>query len=188
MPYESLRVVGNGAREPRPCLGCVLGMEEAVAESIPRLRAVEFEPFYRSAWDEVYRAVWVTFRDADLAREAVDEAMTRAFQHWTKVATYENPAGWVYRVAVNWATNRVRKRQRERIYRSTQRPVSHELSTPTDIGDAVRRLPLAQRQVVVLRLLLDWSVRDTAAALGLREGTVKSRLSRALQYLRKELA
>lgn len=159
-----------------------------MADLMPRLRQDNFELFYRATWHEVYRAVWVTFRDGDLAQEAVDEAMTRAFQHWSYVVTLDNPAGWVYRVAVNWAINGVRKRQREHLYRSRQRLSHIHVDATHDIADAVGVLPLGQRQVVVLRLLMDWSVRDTAAALGIGEGTVKSRLSRALEHLRKELS
>ena len=56
------------------------------------------------------------------------------------------------------------------------------------IAAALRALPLDHRAVVVCRLLLDWSVDDTAAALGVRPGTVKSRLHRALRDLETRLA
>ncbi|MEX1271035.1 MAG: sigma-70 region 4 domain-containing protein [Acidimicrobiia bacterium] len=51
----------------------------------------------------------------------------------------------------------------------------------------VNRLSLEQRAVVVLRVVNDWSERDVAAALGIPVGTVKSRLSRALEILRLEV-
>lgn len=78
------------------------------------VEAGSFEGFYRSSWDEVYRAVWVTIRDADLAAEATDEAMARAFQRWDQVRGYTNVWGWVYRVAVNWAITRLRRCTRDR--------------------------------------------------------------------------
>ena len=52
------------------------------------------------------------------------------------------------------------------------------------IIDAVRRLPLRQREVVVLRFFADLSVSETAAAIGSSEGTVKTHTSRALLALR----
>ena len=52
---------------------------------------------------------------------------------------------------------------------------------------AIRRLPRRQREVVVLRFLLDLSVEQTAAVLGATEGTVKSHTSRALSQLRELL-
>lgn len=146
-----------------------------------------FDGFYRRTWDEVYRAVWVTFRDADLAAEAVDEAMARALARWDQVSGYDNPAGWVYRVAVNWAKTRLRRRQREHSQPVEPALVPEIVPPASEVGEAVRRLPLAQRQVVVLRVYWDWSEADTAAVLGVRPGTVKSRLSRALTRLREEL-
>jgi RNA polymerase sigma-70 factor (ECF subfamily) len=111
--------------------------------------------------------------------------MTRAYQHWSRVRSYRNPAGWVYRVGSNWAHNRLRRRRLERDRREpapTARPPE-----PSGVAEAVRRLPLPQRQVVVMRLLLDWSELDTAEALDIKPGTVKSRLSRAVARLREEL-
>lgn len=56
------------------------------------------------------------------------------------------------------------------------------------VFEAVSRLPYDQRAVVVLRLIEDWSEREVADALGIALGTVKSRLSRALEKLRQELS
>jgi DNA-directed RNA polymerase specialized sigma24 family protein len=52
---------------------------------------------------------------------------------------------------------------------------------------AVRRLPMRQREVVVLRFILDLSITDTASALGTTEGTVKSHTARALARMRELL-
>lgn len=172
--------------EPCRVCGCLLGVEEVSTDRVTALRPADFEVFYRNAWDDLYQAVWVTFRDADLACDAVDEAMARAFQHWSKVAGYQNPRGWVYRVAVNWAKNRLKRKARERRWSMAQRrDPSAEVAVTSD-ADIVRVLPLGQRQVVVLRLLMDWSEAETAAALGVPAGTVKSRLNRALVRLREE--
>jgi RNA polymerase sigma factor (sigma-70 family) len=52
----------------------------------------------------------------------------------------------------------------------------------------VRRLPLRQREVVVLRFFADLSVAETAAAIGASDGTVKTHTSRALKALREALS
>jgi RNA polymerase sigma-70 factor (ECF subfamily) len=160
-------------------------MKDLEQAPVASLRTFDFDAFYKATWSDVYRALWVTFRDSDLAQEATDEAMTRAYQHWSRVRSYRNPAGWVYRVGANWAHNRLRRRRLERDRREpapTARPPE-----PSGVAEAVRRLPLPQRQVVVMRLLLDWSELDTAEALDIKPGTVKSRLSRAVARLREEL-
>jgi RNA polymerase sigma factor (sigma-70 family) len=55
------------------------------------------------------------------------------------------------------------------------------------LASAVRRLPLRQREVVVLRFFADLSVSETAAAIAASEGTVKTHTSRPLKALREAL-
>ena len=146
-----------------------------------------FDGFYRAQSDRVYRALALTLRDPELAREATDEAMARACARWRAVGGMENPGGWVYRVGLNWATSWWRKRSREQ----PLHPERDETAAPDQQASvalaALRELPLPQRAVVVCRVLLDLSTVDTAELLGLPEGTVKSRLARALGALRATL-
>ncbi|CAN5866948.1 SigE family RNA polymerase sigma factor [soil metagenome] len=151
-----------------------------------RLRHTDFDAFYRTHWDEVYRPLAVVLRDPDLAREATDEAMTRALRHWKTVAAAANQPGWVYRVAHNWAVDQIRRRGRWRRL-SPEAPVWQPTVPDPPVFAAVSALPYDQRAVVVLRLVEDWSERDVALALGIAPGTVKSRLNRALARLRQEL-
>lgn len=152
-----------------------------------------FEAFYRGHLDRVYRALAVTLADPQLAREAADEAMARAYAHWRRVRGLDNPGGWVYRVGLNWATSWRRKVWRERaLPEPGSAPAGRVASPPPDPAGlaaqhALADLPLAQRAAVVCRVLLDLSTVDTAAVLGVAEGTVKSRLARGLATLRATL-
>jgi RNA polymerase sigma factor (sigma-70 family) len=148
-----------------------------------------FESFYAASADRVYRALVVALGDVHLAREAADEAMARAFVAWPKVSTCDNPSGWVFRVGLNWATSWRRKVRRERVLPDTERGMPAVEASHPD-GDAVAalaRLPVPARAVVVCRVLFGLSTADTAAVLRIAEGTVRSRLSRAMTLLRKEL-
>ncbi len=149
------------------------------------LDGVDFHEFYSEARPSVGRALALTLRNADLAADCVDEALVRAYQRWDRVSGLDNPAGWVYRVGLNHARSRVRRLLR----RPPARPeIYHEIqvSDPA-IERALAALPIDQRAVVVCRHLLGWSEAQTAAALRIRPGTVKSRLSRALTRLEAEL-
>jgi RNA polymerase sigma-70 factor (ECF subfamily) len=151
--------------------------------------AEPFEVFYRAHVDRVCRALTVTLGDPQLAREATDEAMVRTYANWPRVRGLDNPGGWVYRVGLNWATSWWRKRRRERAL-APGRPdpqVAPPDPAATAAGQALAKLPLPQRAVVVCRVLLDMSTAETAALLGVPEGTVKSRLARALAALRAAL-
>jgi RNA polymerase sigma-70 factor (ECF subfamily) len=119
--------------------------------------------------------VAVAVRDTDLAKEAVDEAMARAFQRWRSVTKMSNPEGWVYRVAMNWATSRLRRRAVP--VRGLETPAVTYQPEPGLVA-AVRSLPRQQRDVVIARCLLDMSEVDTAEALGVSVGTVKSLIVR----------
>jgi len=148
-----------------------------------------FEAFYSAHVDRVYRALAVTLRRDDLAHEAVDEAMARAYARWQVVGSLDNPAGWVFRVGLNWATSRWRKLRRESPpVADDAHPVVAAPENALVARDALARLPLPQRAVVTCRILLDLSTAETAEALGLTEGTVKSRLSRGLATLRAQLS
>lgn len=161
-------------------------MDAVVPESRPHWESsLDFEAFYAARWDEVCRTLAVSLRDADLAREAADEAMVRAYAGWRRVGGMSNPAGWVYRVAFNWAIDQIR---RERKKSRLSNPVEWTLPTPRpDLAAALDALSVEQRAVVVLRVVHDWAEEDVAYALDIPVGTVKSRLSRALEKLRNEV-
>lgn len=148
-----------------------------------------FDAFYRDTWDRTYRTLAVTIRDHELAREAVDEGMVRALANWRRLSTSRNRSGWVYRVSFNWAVDQIRRRNREKT--RAQPAVGSSAWIPAtprpDLTEKINQLSLEQRAVVVLRVVYDWSERDVADALGVPVGTVKSRLSRALEILRLEM-
>ena len=183
--------------DPEPIAGPdrVLGMvtmagpvPAATTRSTSAGGAMQFEEFYRGQADRVYRALALTLGNADLAKEAADEAMTRAYLHWKRVAGHDNPGGWAFRVGLNWATDRWRRQRREQAL--TDEPLMAAEPEPGGAvfaAELVARLPLPQRCVVVCRVLLELTTAETAAILDISEGTVKSRLSRALATLRSDL-
>ena len=151
-------------------------------------RTAEFDAFYRRERPTLYRALALTLRDADLAAEAVDEGMVRAYQNWWRIHGYDNPAGWVYRVALNWAISRMRVGRRS-VSTDSVPELAVDAAEPADaaLAQALATLPPKTRAVVVLRFHMDWSIEQVAAALRVPPGTVKSRLHRGLAALRKEL-
>ncbi|NNC92996.1 MAG: sigma-70 family RNA polymerase sigma factor [Acidimicrobiia bacterium] len=160
-------------------------VEEPAAEQVVgTLAPRDFEDFYRSRREQVFRGLTLTLRDRDLAADATDEAMARAYQRWRTVRSYNNPEGWAYRVGLNWARSRMRRTRREvRGFRLENRPAPEVAPADPAIAAALAALPLSQRSVVVLRFYFDWSTEQVAKALGVPHGTVKSRLSRALERL-----
>lgn len=142
-----------------------------------------FDAFFFAHHDEMVRALAFAVGDVELGRDATSEGFCRALQRWNRVSRYDNPAGWVYRVGLNWATSRRRKLRRERGGDVPDRGESPPPSPDDGLIAALRTLSVDQRAVVVGRYYLDWSEAELADALDVPAGTVKSRLSRALDRL-----
>jgi RNA polymerase sigma-70 factor (ECF subfamily) len=148
--------------------------------------AASFDELYARSRADIARALALALGDVDLALEATDEAMARAYERWGAVGRLDRPEGWIYRVAMNWALSILRRRRRSqhRLYEPDDSAIT--IADP-DVHAALGELDVKHRSVIVCRHLLGWSVAETAAALNIREGTVKSRLHRAHRILQSRL-
>lgn len=154
------------------------------SESLSERR--DFDDFYRDCRQELSRALVLTVGHRDLGIEATDEAFARALERWDDVGAYDNPQGWVYRVGVNWARSKLRRRSFTIAGMFAESAHIDDLPEP-ELLTAVELLPIEYRSVVVARFFLDWSIEQTAEALSIPEGTVKTRQARALKRLRRRL-
>ena len=145
--------------------------------------AVDFETFFTRHHADMVRALTLALGDAEFGRDAAAEGFARALPRWQQLSTYGNPSGWVYRAGLNWARSRHRKRRRERVGVVVERAAPAVPPRDVRLIDALRQLSFDHRSVVVGRYYLDWSEAQLADALDIAPGTVKSRLSRALDQL-----
>ena len=149
----------------------------------------EFREFARSRAAPLHRAAYLLCGDWHLADDIVQETLVKTYRHWSRVRRADNPDAYVRRILVN-ETNRHWKRQRFAAVPAEQ--MSDAARQVDDAGRVIDRMALlqalenltpGQRATVVLRYFEGFSERDTAAALGCTEGTVKSQTSRALRAL-----
>jgi RNA polymerase sigma-70 factor (ECF subfamily) len=146
------------------------------------MHEAEFDDFYSSSFARITGQLYAMIGDRDEAQECVQEAFVRAWAHRRKLERAEHPEAWVRTTAYRLAVSRWRRR------RLSRRPSDRALSPPvqTEAADearvalvtALRSLPEAQRQAIVLHHLCDLSVHAVAQETGVPEGTVKARLSR----------
>jgi RNA polymerase sigma factor (sigma-70 family) len=125
------------------------------------------------------------------AEDAVQEALVRAWIRSERGEGVESLPAWVAAVALNLTRSGWRRTVAER--RARRRfPERSGAATPSeehiDVARALEALPRRQREVAVLRYLLEMSTAEVAAALGIAEGTVKSSLARARTHLAEMLA
>jgi RNA polymerase sigma factor (sigma-70 family) len=156
--------------------------------------AVVFAEFYREAKDDCLRVVLASVRDRQTAEDLVAEAFTRAWASWRKVSKHPAPQAWVVRTALNAHVSRWQRRRREVALADADWATADVAGGgPADPPDgqlmaAVLRLPLRQRQVIALRLFLDFDTAQTARMLGIAPGTVTAHLARAIAALRDQLS
>lgn len=143
---------------------------------------------FEAEYERLVRSLGVAF-DAHAAADAVQEAFIQADRNWSRVATLDDPAAWVRRVAINRLLNGSRDRKRRREILTTVRPVvAADLTDElVDLRRAIAALPDRMRTTVCLHYLADLPVEDVAAALEVSPGTVKSNLHDARTRLRELL-
>lgn len=172
-----------------PVVISTTGRRDSVDATV-EVEMLSFESFFFETRDSVAQALALTIGDLDLAADSTDEAMIRAYQRWAHVGTLQRPAGWVFRVALNYSRSRFRRVARKARYATTINRDQHtDIPFSDHIGDskllsALHSLPPERRAVVVLRVLLEFSEQECATTLGIRRGTAKSRLHRGLTQLR----
>ncbi len=152
--------------------------------SRPRERFVQAVEENSRAMFRAARAVLDS--DAD-AEDAVGEAVLRAWQSWDRLRARGAVRAWLLKIAVNCAYEQRRKTGRVDCTDQLEAPAPFpNLDARCDLWTALTRLPRDQRAVVVL-FYYDMTEEQIASLLAVPRGTVKSRLSRAREHLRRLL-
>jgi RNA polymerase sigma-70 factor (ECF subfamily) len=143
------------------------------------------EEFVRGIFDACYRRLvgqlYAICGDLATAEDVGQEAFVRALDHARAFHRTDSPEAWLRRVAINIQRSRWR---RMRTYAGLQHKLVERVSPfepSPDHADMIRALaalPVGQREVIVLHHLVDLSVDEVAAGLGVPVGTVKTRLVR----------
>ncbi len=155
----------------------------------------DFDELYRVS----YRRIVATLMgllggDLAAAEDCAQETFVRAYAAWSRFTPDGTPEAWLHRIAFNVAASH-RRRERLRTVGETVRrlglppppPDLDEAVTRGEVTAALRRLPVNQAALVVLRYYHGYSNREIARALGIPESTVSSRLMTAFRRLRTEL-
>ncbi len=170
------------------------------------VRAFEqlFQQYHRGIYNTIYQ---MTHNDADAA-DLTQEVFVRAYRALPRLQTPEAFTSWLYRIAVNLSRNWLRDRGRVRVESLEQPGEEGEEGNTREIADpnsdpavlaqtrdmqervqkAIAGLSPDHRRVVTLHHLEGMPVEEIARIMGCSIGTVKSRLSRAREHLRRKLS
>jgi RNA polymerase sigma-70 factor (sigma-E family) len=163
----------------------------AIASSARASRDAEFTEFVQDASPSLLRGALVLLGSREEAEDALQVTLLRTYRRWEQAK--EAPLAYARAVLVDACREHWRHRSR---HPEISQNVD-EFASVVSFAEAVdrrhmlvrmlRRLPGIQREVLVCRYLLDATVAETAAALDIAEGTVKSAASRGLDQLRQLL-
>lgn len=168
-------------------------MRRELVEAAARGDHEAFEVLATSAGDRLYAVARLILRQADLAEDAVQEALVRA---WKQLPTSRDPDrfdAWLHRLVVNACADQGRQLRR---LSGQVRALPVERSVDDDTGSvadrdqlerAFTRLKPEQRAVVVLHHYSGFSAAEIARMLGIPQGTARSRLHYATEALRAAL-
>jgi RNA polymerase sigma-70 factor (ECF subfamily) len=157
--------------------------------------AAAWEPLVLAHQDAVFRLSYLLLGDPDDAEDVAQETFLRAWNHLRRFDATRPLRPWLLSIASNLASNRRRSagryfaaltrafRNEPAVSSSTEEKSTRHMEA-NDLWKAVQNLSVPDQQVIYLRYFLDLPVTETAQALKVAEGTVKSRLSRALERLR----
>ena len=158
-------------------------------------RASEFESFYQASYGRIVALLLGVLGDRQEAEDAAQEAFARALARWPRLSAYDLPEAWVRQVALRLAVDSGRRWRRSirlsaRLTSARQAPPqeSGDRVAFSELGSALMRLPLREREVLVLHYFADMTAERIAAERGLPPGTVKARLVAGRKHLERELA
>ena len=153
----------------------------------------EVTQFCRSQYPRLVGMLDLICGDLPLAEELAQETLARVWTNWRKVSSYESPAAWTTRVAVNLANSHFRRRKAERKAHGRISAWTTGVTTDPDSASAitlraaVATLPARMRTAVVLRYFLDLPFAEIAQTMDAPEATVRSLVHRALHRLRTDI-
>jgi RNA polymerase sigma-70 factor, ECF subfamily len=143
-----------------------------------------FEELFYRHHRQLYRLAMMTSRNPDDAAEALQDALLAAHRGAASFRRDAAVSSWLYRIVVNACLDRLRRNKIRPTTELTDDNClvgdhSQGVDTAIMVERALMRLPVEQRAAVVAVDMQGYSVAETARMLGIAEGTVKSRCSRA---------
>lgn len=151
----------------------------------------DLREFVHTQYPRLVGAVALVCGSRATAEDAVQEALSRAWERSLRGERVDSLPAWVTTVSMNLARSALRRLRAERRARARFRSEPKDPAVAADNRIDVRRaldgLPRRQREATVLRYYLGLDVLEIAQVMGAPEGTVKSLLLRARLALAREL-
>ncbi len=153
-------------------------------------QATDVTTLFNLHYARLVRSLTVICGNSEEAADAVQEAFVKAHLKWRKISTYDDPVGWIRRVAIN----KVRDGHRSKVRRDRavermghQATLTSEQPAIDEVAELLSTLPKQQRAAAAMFYVEQLSVLEIADALEISEGAVKFHLHQARQKLRAHI-
>ena len=177
-----------------------MGDDSELVERLRRGDVNAFEELYHKYKQRIYQTALAICADSGAAEEILQDCFVRAYRARERIRDGVPLMPWLYRIAVNlsynWASRgrpwTIQLDGLSELGLSSPLPSPEHLAEDRELGQAVRdavaRLPVKHRAVIVLFYFEGLSLQEISWVLGCPLGTVKSRLHRACDVLRQDLS
>jgi RNA polymerase sigma-70 factor (ECF subfamily) len=147
---------------------------------------LRFEDFFAAEQHRLFGALCLITRDSHEAEEIGQEAFARLWERWDRVGSMVDPAGYLYRVAMNVARSRYRRARvaARRAMEWTGQDAISEADDRDEVDRMLSALNRQQRAALVLTAMLGYSSDEAGDLLGMRGSTIRVLSTRARATLR----
>ncbi|CAB4881853.1 unannotated protein [freshwater metagenome] len=150
----------------------------------------DLESLFRAHHGRLVRALTVACGNEQAAADAVQHAFVKAHLRWRSIMNYDDPVGWIRRVAINKLRDEHRSDARKgRVVERLAAEPERDVQPPQldDVAAMLQGLPRQQRLSLALFYVDGLSVAETATTLGISQGAVKFHLHQGRTTLRGQL-
>jgi RNA polymerase sigma factor (sigma-70 family) len=150
----------------------------------------DFDTVFRDHYPRLVRALTVVSGSREAAADAVQEAFVKAHLKWRRIGQYDDPVGWIRRVAINKLRDEHRRTGRKE--RAMERLRSEPATTVDEpmideLGILLAALPRQQRAAIALFYVDGLPIAAIADTLEISEGAVKFHLHKGRERLRSAI-
>ncbi|WP_347488912.1 RNA polymerase sigma factor [Desulfoscipio sp. XC116] len=164
-----------------------MDIPEEIIERVRHKEEQAYEELFQLSWDQAVRTCWLILRHQHDAEEVAQDALFKLYVHRQQLQDVRAFRGWFYRILVNTALDKVRKRKTviniDEIRLSSQSDDILQAEHRMLIDEAMRHLSYGERTAVVLVHFMGCTEAEAAEAAGWKLGKLKYRLNRGRHIL-----
>lgn len=167
------------------------------SDEMKRVSAETFEQIYKEYSDKIYGYIFLLVNDQEIAEDLTQDAFIKAYKCLDQFNGESQLFTWLFKISRNVTIDYLRKKNRFKFFSIEKYQFESEYHTPLEIimkgekiknlYEAIRNLKISYQEVIILRKIKEFSIKETAEILQWNENKVKITTSRALAALKKEL-